>query len=140
MDAAKESLLAANRGFNRKHQEIAFRVQRAFFALTSLRGGIAVAQSVVDSARAVHESARSRLNNELATVPEVALARQQQARAIIPTVLFVTPKRIYEDGALTSSATPPCSGSPCGGAWVGRPADSPSPTQTKLAVQIDISF
>jgi len=82
MDAAKESLLAANLGFNRKHQEIAFRVQRAFFALTSLRGRIAVAQSAVDSARAVRESAESRLKNELGTVPEVALARQQEAQAI----------------------------------------------------------
>jgi outer membrane protein TolC len=42
-DAAKERLLAANLGFNRKHQEIIFRVQRAFYALTSLRGKIAVA-------------------------------------------------------------------------------------------------
>src|SRR4029079_538607 len=80
-DAAKERLLAANLGFNRKHQEIIFRVQRAFLALTSLRAKIAVAQSAVDSARAVRESAESRLSNGLATLPEVALARQQEAQA-----------------------------------------------------------
>jgi outer membrane protein TolC len=80
-DAAKERLLAANLGFNRKHQEIIFRVQRAFLALTSLRAKIAVAQSAVDSARAVRESAESRLANGLATLPEVALARQQEAQA-----------------------------------------------------------
>ena len=80
-DAAKERLLAANLGFNRKHQEIIFRVQRAFFALTSLRAKIGVAQSAVDSAQAVRESAESRLANGLATLPEVALARQQEAQA-----------------------------------------------------------
>jgi outer membrane protein len=80
-DAAKERLLAANLGFNRKHQEIVYNVQRAFLGLTSLRGKIAVAQSAVDSARAVRESAEAQLRNGLATVPEVSLARQQEAQA-----------------------------------------------------------
>jgi outer membrane protein TolC len=80
-DAAKERLLAANLGFNRKHQEIIFNVQRAFLGLTSLRGKIAVAQSAVDSARAVRESAEAQLHNGLATLPEVSLARQQEAQA-----------------------------------------------------------
>jgi outer membrane protein TolC len=81
LDAAKERLLAANLGFNRRHQEIAFRVQRAFYALTSLNGKFDVAQSAVDSARAVREAAERQLENGLATVPEVALARQQEAQA-----------------------------------------------------------
>src|SRR6266478_8916569 len=38
-DAAKERLLAANLGFNRKHQQIIFQVQRAFLGLTSLQIG-----------------------------------------------------------------------------------------------------
>ena len=81
LDAAKERLLAANLGFNRKHQEIVFRVQRAFLGMTGLRAKIAVAQSAVDSARAVRESAESQLRRGLATLPEVALARQQEAQA-----------------------------------------------------------
>jgi outer membrane protein TolC len=81
LDAAKERLLTANLGFNRKHQEIIFRVQRAFLGLTSLRAKIAVAQSSVDSARAVRESAEAQLRNGLATLPEVSLARQQEAQA-----------------------------------------------------------
>src|SRR5262249_19704579 len=68
-------------GFNRKHQEIVFRVQQAFLALTSLRGKIAVAQSAVDLARAVRESAEAQLKNGLATLPEVSLSRQQEAQA-----------------------------------------------------------
>src|SRR5262249_54185022 len=81
LDAAKQRLLAANLGFNRKHQEIVYRVRRAFVARTSLTAKIAVAQSAVDSARAVREAAESRLRNGLATRPEVALARQQEAQA-----------------------------------------------------------
>jgi len=80
-DAAKERLLAANLGFNRKHQQIIFNVQRAFLGLTSLRGKIAVAQSAVDSSRAVRESAEAQMRNGLATLPEVSLARQQEAQA-----------------------------------------------------------
>ncbi len=80
-DAAKERLLAANLGFNRKHQEIVFNVQRTFLGLTSLRGKIAVAQSAVDAARAVREAAEAQLRNGLATIPEVSLARQQEAQA-----------------------------------------------------------
>jgi outer membrane protein TolC len=80
-DAAKEHLLAANLGFNRRHQEIIFGVQRAFFGLTSLRAKIAVAQSSVDSARAVRESAEAQLRKGLATITDVSLARQQEAQA-----------------------------------------------------------
>jgi outer membrane protein TolC len=80
-NAAKEKLLSANLSFNRKHQEIIFRVKGAFFGLTSLREKIAVARSSLDSARAVRESAEAQLRNGLATLPEVSLARQQEAQA-----------------------------------------------------------
>jgi outer membrane protein len=81
MDAAKERLLAANLGFNRRHQDLAFRVQRAFYALTSIRARIAVAQSSLDAARAVQGAAESRYEKGLETVPEVLLARQQAVQA-----------------------------------------------------------
>jgi outer membrane protein len=81
-DAAKERLLAANLGFNRKHQQVAFTVQRAFYGLTSIRARIAVAQSSLDAARTVQEATESRLTRGLATRPEVALARQQAAQAM----------------------------------------------------------
>src|SRR5262245_6858365 len=81
MDAAKERLLAANLGFNRTHQALAFRVQRAFYALTSVRARIAVAESSLDASRAVQGAAESRLAQGLETVPEVLLARQQAVQA-----------------------------------------------------------
>jgi len=81
LDAAKERLLSANLAFNRKHQEIIFRVQRAFLALTSLQRKIMVAQSSLDAARAVREASEGQLRTGLATLPEVSLARQQEAQA-----------------------------------------------------------
>jgi len=81
LDAAKERLMTANLAFNRKHQEIIFRVQRAFLALTSLQRKIAVAQSALDAARSVREAAEGQLRTGLATLPEVSLARQQEAQA-----------------------------------------------------------
>jgi len=81
LDAAKERLLAANLGFNRKHQEITFRVQRAFLALTSIQRKIFVAQSSLDAARAVREAAEEQLRSGLATLPDVSFARQQEAQA-----------------------------------------------------------
>lgn len=81
LEMAKERLLEANLAFNRKHQDIIFRVQRAFFELSTLTGKIAVAQSSLDSARTVRESAEEQMRNGLATLPEVSLARQQEAQA-----------------------------------------------------------
>src|SRR5262245_36987834 len=81
MDAAKERLLAANLGFNRSHQNLAFRVQRAFYALTSVRARRAVAQSALDAARAVQGAAESRSKQGLETVPDVLLAQQQTVQA-----------------------------------------------------------
>src|SRR5215831_4618126 len=81
MDIAKERLLAANLGFNRTHQDLAFRVQRAFYALTGIRARIAVAQAALDAARSVQAAAESRYGQGLETVPEVLLARQQAVQA-----------------------------------------------------------
>jgi len=81
-DAAKERLLATNLGFNRKHQQIAFAVQRAFYGLTSVRARITVAQSAVEAARTVQDATERRLQAGLATRPELAQARQQSAQAL----------------------------------------------------------
>ena len=107
MDASQERLLAANLGFNRKHQEIIFRVQRAFFALTSLRAKIDVAQSSVDSARAVRESAEEQLRNGLSTIPEVSLARQQEAQALFDLEDVLAHERDAQVALAESIGIPP---------------------------------
>jgi len=106
-DAAEEHLLAANLGFNRKHQEIIFGVQRAFFGLTSLRAKIAVAQSSVDSARAVRESAEAQLRKGLATITDVSLARQQEAQAAFDLEDVVATERDAQVALAESIGIPP---------------------------------
>jgi outer membrane protein len=106
-DATKERLLAANLGFNRKHQEIVFNVQRAFLGLTSVRGRIAVAQAAVDSARSVRESAEAQLRTGLATLPEVSLARQQEAQAAFDLEDVLATERDAQVALAESIGIPP---------------------------------
>jgi len=106
-DAAKERLLAANLGFNRKHQQIVFAVQRAFYGLTSLRARIAVAQSSLDAARAVQEATEGRLKNGLATRPELALARQQTAQALFELQEVLDKERDAQVSLAESIGIPP---------------------------------
>src|SRR5437870_3721308 len=105
--AAKERLLAANLGFNRKHQQIAFAVQRGFYGLTSVRARIAVAQSSLDAARTVQEAAERRLQNGLATRPEVAQARQQAAQAFFEMEEVVDKERDAQVTLAESVGIPP---------------------------------
>jgi outer membrane protein TolC len=79
--AARERLLAANLGFNARHLEIVFKVQSAFYRLSTVRGRITVAQAALKSALKVQEAAEERLKNGLATGPDVSLARQQAVQA-----------------------------------------------------------
>jgi outer membrane protein len=106
-DAAKERLLAANLGFNRKHQQIAFAVQRAFYGLTSIRARIAVAQSALDAARAVQDATERRLQTGLGTRPELAMARQQAAQAFFELQEVVDKERDAQVTLAESIGIPP---------------------------------
>lgn len=79
--AARERLLAANLGFNAQHLEVVFKVQTAFYRLSTVRGRISVAQAALESATKVQEAAEERFRHGLASAPDVSLARQQAAQA-----------------------------------------------------------
>jgi len=79
--AARERLLAANLGFNAQHLDIVFKVQTAFYKLSTVRGRISVAQAAMDSALKVQEAAEEKFKHGLATAPDLSLARQQAAQA-----------------------------------------------------------
>ena len=81
VSAARERLLAANLGFNARHLDIVFKVQTAFYRLSTVRGRITVAQAALESAMKVQEAAEERFKHGLATAPDVSLARQQAAQA-----------------------------------------------------------
>lgn len=78
---AKEGLMAANVEFNAVHQQIVFTVTRRFYEVNTARQKVEVAESAVRAADTVAQSARSRLDNGLATKPELLQAEQQSAQA-----------------------------------------------------------
>jgi outer membrane protein len=79
--SAREWLMAANVSFNAVHQQIVFAVTRRFYELNVARQRVTVAQTAVDAAAVVAQSARARLEHGLAIKPESLQAEQQSAQA-----------------------------------------------------------
>lgn len=81
VNAGVQRLNAANFAFNRKHQEIAYRVATSFFAYQAALSKVTAAQQTLDAASAGTDSVRAKLNKGLATRPDLLLAIQEQAKA-----------------------------------------------------------
>ena len=81
IDAGTQRLIAADFVFNRKHQEIAYRVATSFFAYQSARAKVMAAQQTFEAARAGSASVQAKLDKGLATRPDLLLAIQEQAKA-----------------------------------------------------------
>jgi len=78
---ARQDLLAANFAFTRRHQEIAFSVERSFYAFDASRAEVEASEATLHAAEAVLEASEARRAVGLATQPEVLLARQQKVQA-----------------------------------------------------------
>src|SRR5262245_43491472 len=78
---ARQELLATNFAFNRRHQEVAFAVERSFYAFDASRAEVQASEAALRAADAVLEASEARRAAGLATQPEVLLARQQQVQA-----------------------------------------------------------
>jgi outer membrane protein len=76
-----QELLRANFAFNRKLQEVAFGVARTYFGLDASRARVSASRASLESAAAVEEAVDARLQQGLATQPDILLARQERARA-----------------------------------------------------------
>lgn len=81
VEAGTARLSAANFAFDRKHQEIAYRVADSFFAYQAALAKITAAQLTLDSAKANASSVQAKLDRGLATKPSLLLALQEQAKA-----------------------------------------------------------
>src|SRR5499433_1569438 len=106
-EAASAQLLAQNLGFNNTHQQIVFTVQKSFYALTSVRGRMAVAQAALEAATTVQQAAEARLQRGLATLPEVELARQQAVQASFDLEEVLTTERDAQVALAQSIGIPP---------------------------------
>ncbi len=78
---ARQQLLAANLRFNRRLQDVVFRVQQAYYRLDAAQGLARAAERNLELAATVRAAAEQRLAVGLATRPDLLLARQTEARA-----------------------------------------------------------
>jgi len=78
--SAKEQLMMANVGFNATHQKIVFQVTDRFYQLGTARQKVLVAQSALEAAQTVEKEVQARIDNGLATKPELLQAQQQTAQ------------------------------------------------------------
>ena len=78
--AAREQLMMANVGFNGTHQKIVFQVTERFYQLGTARQKVLVSQSALEAAQTVEQAVQARVDNGLATKPELLQAQQQTAQ------------------------------------------------------------
>src|SRR5262249_4380539 len=81
IDQAMARLLAANFSFNDVHRALIFRVEQTYFRLLDAFGQEAAARASLANAQAVEQAAEARLQNGLATLPDVLESRSAAAQA-----------------------------------------------------------
>jgi outer membrane protein len=81
INAAKAQLLAANSAFNDTHRRIIYQVEQAYYQLLNDLGQIAAAEASLSNAVTVQQAAEARMQNQLATLPDVLEARSAAAQA-----------------------------------------------------------
>lgn len=81
IDAERARLLAANFAFNDVHRNLIFQVQQAYYRLLNASGQEAAARASLENSEQVQQAAEARLQNGLATLPDVLEARSATAQA-----------------------------------------------------------
>jgi outer membrane protein len=81
VDSAKEERLAAGADVIQVNQALAFQVASAFYQLVTAQEKFEAAQDTLRTAQTTEDAAESRLNNGLATLPDVLNARAETAQA-----------------------------------------------------------
>lgn len=80
-DASLQRFAAAQLAFDRKHQEIAYRVAASFFAYQAATAKVAAAEQTFSAAKTNAEAVQAKLAQGFATRPDLLLALQEQAKA-----------------------------------------------------------
>lgn len=81
IDAAKANLLIANLNFNDTHRKIIFAVASAYYRLLNAKGQRAADEVSLKNAQTVEDDAKNRLENGLATKPDLLEATAARAQA-----------------------------------------------------------
>ena len=81
IDVAKASLLVANLEFNNTHRELIFKVSSDYFRLLDAKGQREAAEVSLKNAQTIEADAESRLDNGLATRPDLLEATAARTQA-----------------------------------------------------------
>jgi outer membrane protein len=81
VDAAKQEKLTAGADVIQVNQALAFRVASAYYQLVTAQERLQATQDTLRTAQTTQDAAENRLNNGLATLPDVLQARAETAQA-----------------------------------------------------------
>jgi outer membrane protein len=107
IDAAKAEVLAANFEFNDTHRSVIYRVEQAYYQLLNASGQEDAARASLSNAQVVQQSAEERLNNGLATLPDVLEARSATAQAEYELQAVLGAEEIAQGNLATALGTSP---------------------------------
>jgi len=107
ISAAKAESLAANFAFNDTHREVIYRVEQAYYQVLNASGQEDAARANLSNAQAVQQAAEERLNNGLATLPDVLEARSATAQAEYELQAVLGAEEIAHGNLATALGTVP---------------------------------
>jgi outer membrane protein len=107
IDIAKANLLASDLNFNDTHRKVIFAVASAYYRFLNARGQRLAAEASLKNAQSVEEDAQSRLNNGLATKPDVLEATAARAQADYDLQAAVGAEDIAHGDLATAMGLPP---------------------------------
>jgi outer membrane protein TolC len=107
INAAKAEVLAANFAFNDVHRQIIYQVEHAYYQLLNASGQEDAARASLSNAQAVQQAAEDRLNNGLATLPDVLEARSSTAQAEYELQAVLGAEQVAQGDLATSLGTSP---------------------------------
>ena len=107
IDIAKASLLAANVSFNDTHRKLIYAVSSAYYHLLNARGQLEAAEASLKNAEAIEEQVRSRLDNGLATRPDLLEASAARAQAEYDLAAATGAEGIAHGDLATAMGLPP---------------------------------
>jgi outer membrane protein TolC len=107
VDVAKANLLIANLAFNDTHRKLIFQVSSAYYRLLNAKGQREAAEISLKNAQTVEEDAQSRLNNGLATKPDLLEATAARAQADYDLQATIGAEDIARGDLATAMGMPP---------------------------------
>jgi outer membrane protein len=107
IDLAKANLLVSNLAFNDTHRQIIFQVSSAYYRLLNAQGQREAAEVSLKNAQTVEEDAQNRLNNGLATKPDVLEATAARTQSDFDLQAAIGAQDIARGNLATTMGLPP---------------------------------